>query len=214
MNRRIVAIALTAAFASGVVVGHYAAPRELGVSRQGFERSNKPIADANAVSRSSDIPQTGSSEVSTSSFSEESMILAIQDAAAHPANGHLYAELSNLVRKLDAGKIPLVIDAIQAVPNQRERNTLMSMLISRWAETDPPSALAYLQAKGGKAEKNRLLSSVVTTWAQHDAAAAMTWVTQLPASPERSQAAQSLVSVLVEANAKAALTFARSLSIS
>src|SRR6516225_12348821 len=116
MNRCIVAIAVTAAFAGGVVVGHYAPPRELKVSRQGFERSNKAIADANAASRSSDIPQAGSAEVSTSSLPEESMILAIQDAAAHPANRHLYAEISNLVRKLDAGKIRPVIDAIQAVP--------------------------------------------------------------------------------------------------
>src|SRR6516164_4901121 len=103
MNRRIVAFAVAAAFASGVVVGHYAAPRELGVSTQGFERINKPIAGASTAPSSSDIPQTSSSEESTSSFSEETMVLAIQDAAAHPANGHLYAQLSKLVSKLDPG---------------------------------------------------------------------------------------------------------------
>jgi hypothetical protein len=100
MNHRIVAIAVTAAFASGLVVGHYAGPRDLKVSRQGVERTNKPIAGASA----------------------------------------------------------------------------------RWAEADPPGALAYVQAKGGRAENNRLLSSVVRTWTQQNAAAAMTWVTHLQAA--------------------------------
>jgi hypothetical protein len=213
MNHRIVAIAVTAAFASGLVVGHYAGPRDVKVSRQGVERINKPIAGASTVPSNLDIPQTSNVEVSTSS-SAESIIAAIQEAAAHPANGQLHAELSKLVRKLDPEKIRPVIDAIQAVPNQRERNTFMSILISHWAEADPPGALAYVQAKGGAAENNRLLSTVVTTWAQHDAAAAMTWVAQLPASRERSQAAQSLVSVLAEKNPTDALNFARSLAMS
>ena len=103
MNHRIVAIAVTAAFASGLVVGHYAGPRDLKVSRQGVERTNKPIARASTAPSNLDIPQASSVEVSASS-SAESIIGAIQNAAAHPANGQLYAQLSKLVSKLDPGK--------------------------------------------------------------------------------------------------------------
>src|SRR4026209_2542378 len=98
MNHRIVAIAVTAAFASGLLVGHYAGPRDLKVSRQGVERTNKPIAGASTAPSNLEIAQTSSVEISASS-SAESIIATIQNAAAHPANGQLYAQLSKLVSK-------------------------------------------------------------------------------------------------------------------
>src|SRR5678810_197268 len=64
MNHRIVAIAVTAAFASGLVVGHFAGPHDLKVSTQGVEKINKPIAGASTAPSNLDIPQASSVEVS------------------------------------------------------------------------------------------------------------------------------------------------------
>ena len=58
MNHRIAAIAAAAAFASGLVVGHYASPRERKISTEGLEGANKPIVAANTAiddARNSDI---------------------------------------------------------------------------------------------------------------------------------------------------------------
>src|SRR3954452_3248859 len=197
MNHRIAAIAAAAAFASGLVVGRYASPREQKISTAALQGANKPIVPANTGSREADIPRTSSVDVSAS-VSAENLIYAIQKAVAHPGDRQLYSEISDIINALDPGNVRRVVDAIEHLPNPRKRNVFMSMLISRWAEADPPAALAYVRTKGVGAENNDLLSSIVTTWAENDAAAVTTWVTQLPAGQERSQAVQSLVSVLAE----------------
>ena len=109
----------------------------------------------------------------------KNIIVAIENAAAHPGNRQVYTEVNELIENLDSKDVRPVIDAIQHLPNPRERNTFMSMLITRWAEGDPRGALDYAQSENA-AEKGWLVAEVVGTWAEHDSAAAMAWVTQLP----------------------------------
>src|SRR4030095_8616506 len=123
----------------------------------------------------------------------ENIIGAIENAAAHPGNRQLYSEVNDLIENLDPKDVRPVIDAIQHLPNARERNTFMSMLIVRWAEGDPRGALDYAQTENA-AEKGWLVAEVIGTWAEHDSAAAMALVTQTPPGSERTGDLQSLPS--------------------
>src|SRR5436190_17635180 len=96
MNYRIAGIAAAFAFASGLVVGHYASPRERKISTERLEGANKPIVAANAASRESNISRTSSVDVSASA-SAENLIHAIQNAVAHLEDRQLYSEVSDLI---------------------------------------------------------------------------------------------------------------------
>jgi hypothetical protein len=139
----------------------------------------------------------------------ENIIVAIENAAAHLGNRQIYSEVNELIENLDPKDVRPVIDAIQHLPSQRERNTFVSMLITRWAEGDPRGALDYAQTEDA-AKNGGLVAEVIATWAEHDSAAAMAWVTQTPPGSERNGALQSLVSALVEKDPQGALSFASS----
>lgn len=109
-----------------------------------------------------------------------------------------------MIDSLDVQNVRPVIDAVERLQDQRQKKMAPAMLISRWAEADPQSALAYAQAQeNGTA--NWLLPEVITTWAEHDSVAATAWVMA------RDRALQSLVPVLAEADPKRALDFLRTL---
>src|SRR6476646_3505170 len=207
MKHPIFAVVTSATFVAGVIVGHYAIPRSVRLSAP---------APANEIS-------TGSSERASPTLSisapnqfdpaaslSENIIVAIENAAAHPGNRQIYSEVNELIENLDPKDVRLVIDAIQHLPDPRERNTFMSMLIARWAEGDPRGALDYAQTENA-AGKGWLVGEVVGTWAEHDSAAAMAWVTQTPPGSERKGALQSLVSALVEKDRQGALSFVQAL---
>jgi len=52
---------------------------------------------------------------------------------AHPSDRHRYLDASKLIDGIDPKNIRSVIDAFQAVPNQREKSVYLSMLLARWA---------------------------------------------------------------------------------
>src|SRR3954454_5061386 len=112
MNHRIAAIAATVAFASGLVVGHYASPRERKISTERLAGAYKPTVAANAAPREPDIPRTSSVDVSAS-VSAENLIYAIQRAVTHPAERQLYSEISDVINALDPGNVRRVVDAIE-----------------------------------------------------------------------------------------------------
>lgn len=203
-----IASAVTVAFAAGIIIGHYALPTASKASASAFP-NDKQTTSASRVR--SDASPDSSAPATGGSSPEENLIGAIKIAVAHHANEHVYSELNELIDALDPKSVRPVMDAVQKLPNQREKNTFLSMLISRWAEADPQVALAYAQTKGTGAEDSWLVRDVVTSWAENDSAAATTWVTQLPPGQERKRALQSLVSVLAEEDPQGALNFLQSL---
>ena len=209
MKHPIFAVATTATFVAGVVVGHYAMPRSVRLSAPALSAANE--ISTRSSERTSQTPSISASDkADPAASSSENIIGAIENAAAHPGNRQLYSEVNELIENLDPKDVRPVIDAIQHLPNPRERNTFMSMLIARWAEGDPRGALDYAQTENA-AEKGWLVAEVVGIWAEHDSAAAMAWVTQTPPGSERNGALLSLVSALVEKDPQGALTFLQAL---
>ena len=209
MKHPIFAVATTATFVAGVIVGHYAMPRSVRLSAPALNAANE-ISTRSSERTSPTLSISAPNQFDPAASLSENIIGAIENAAAHPGNRQLYSEVNDLIENLDPKDVRPVIDAIQHLPNPRERNTFMSMLITRWAEGDPRGALDYAQTENA-AEKGWLVGEVVGTWAEHDSAAAMAWVTQTPPGSERNGALQSLVSALVEKDPRGALSFLQAL---
>src|SRR6187200_886990 len=123
MKHPIFAAVATATFVAGVIVGHYAMPRSV-------------MHWAPTLSAANEISTPSSERTSTPSISapdqfdpaaslSENIIGAIEHAAAHPGNRQVYSEVNELIENLDPKDVRPVIDAIQHLPNPRERNTFM-----------------------------------------------------------------------------------------
>ena len=130
---------------------------------------------------------------------------------AGPSDRHSYLEATKLIDGIDPKNIRPVIDAIQALPNQREKSIYLSMLVARWAEGEPQAALAYAQTTGPASDRRLMVSAAVRAWAEKDANAANAWVLQLPPGQERDYASQAVVSSLAETDPQAALTMLQTL---
>src|SRR5205085_2043267 len=117
MNHRVILIIATAGFVSGLVVGHYASPREFKIISS--SATNKPGATVSISAQKDANPHPNILDIAASA-SPDKMIVAIQNAAAHPANHQLYSELSELINALDPQNVRPVVDAVQRLPGQRE----------------------------------------------------------------------------------------------
>ena len=105
------------------------------------------ISTRSSERTSQTLPISASDPADPAAPLSENIIVAIENAAAHPGNRQLYSEVNELIENLDPKDVRPVMDAIQHLPNARERNTFMSMLIVRWAEGDPRGALDYAQTE-------------------------------------------------------------------
>ena len=151
MKHRIVAIATTATFVAGVIFGHYVIPGPVKLSAPALNAANE-ISTRSSERTSPTPPISVPNQFDPAASLSENIIGAIENAAAHPGNRQVYSEVNELIENLDPKDVRPVIDAVQHVPSQRERNTFMSMLIVRWAEGDPRGALDY--ARTENAAKN------------------------------------------------------------
>src|SRR4029077_7678486 len=179
MKHPIFAVATTATFVAGVLVGHYAMPRSARLSAP-------PLTAANETStRSSQrTSPTTSKQFDPAASSSEIVIVAIENAATHPGNRQVYSEVNDLVKNLDPKDVRPVVDAIQRLPNPRERNTFMSMLVTYWAEHDSAAAIAWVTQTPPGSERNGALQSLVSALVEKDPQGALNFVQALPAADQ------------------------------
>ncbi len=164
MNRLIILIgcATAAGFVAGITVGRNlllpAAP-----SKPHPHSTNAASITAQSSPRSK-TTSVGDFDIATGdSSSEEDIIIAIRTVLSHPADRRTYRRIHDLVRGLGPSKVHSVLKAVQQLPNHREKNILISTLISQWADAEPEAALAYAREHGTKGETNWLISDVVTS---------------------------------------------------
>ncbi|MEO7167884.1 MAG: hypothetical protein ABI016_12740, partial [Chthoniobacterales bacterium] len=110
---------------------------------------------------------------------------------ARPSDRRGYREASRLVDGLDPKNVRPVIDALQGMPNLREKSFYLAMLIARWAEGEPQAAVNYAQTTGNAADRKVTVAAAVRAWAEKDATAAQAWAMQMPPGQERDRALQS-----------------------
>ena len=181
MNHRILALVATTTFVGGLMVGHYGLPRGRTVMTPLAKNEAAP-SSPNSFSQPCPTSQPDRFE-SGDSLPASNIIDAIENSVAHPADQHLYGEVRHLIESVDAKDIPAAVDTILRLPNQRERNMFISMLISRWASTDPTTAgQRALQLPPGPI-RDMALQVVIARWCEHSAEAAYAWANTLSAGP-------------------------------
>src|SRR4051812_5231676 len=118
----------------------------------------------------------------TSSSAAE-IIAKIKEALSHPGSRHTYATFSKLSETVDASNVRELLTFVQTLPKPQEKSMLVSLFVARWAELDPPAAIAYAQGLPAGVTRNWALTSAVSGWAERDPTGATAWVQQLPAGP-------------------------------
>ena len=96
MKHRVVAIATTATFVAGVIVGHYALPRSVRLSAPALSAANE--ISTRSSERTSPTPSiSATNQFDPAAPLSEDIIGAIENAAAHPGNRQVYSEVNELI---------------------------------------------------------------------------------------------------------------------
>ncbi len=199
----------------GIAIGHYAFPLQK-ISPAQYQTSvpTKRVV----ISPTSSLPSTKSalppivdSKESAPDSSSKNLIANLQAILAQPGNRRAYAAFSKLTDSINEKNVHEVIAFAAKQSKAQEKNTLISLILGRWAEFDPKAAIDYAQSVPPGVERNRALSGAINGWAEHDATAAITWAQQLPAGQTRDRAIQTVVSTLADNNPSAALDFMQNL---
>ena len=115
MKHPIFAVATTATFVAGVIVGHYAMPRSVRLSAPALNAANE-ISTRSSERTSPTLSISAPNQFDPAAPLSENIIGAIENAAAHPGNRQLYSEVNDLIENLDPKDVRPVIDAIQHLP--------------------------------------------------------------------------------------------------
>ena len=180
-------LAVAAAFLAGLAIGRYTIPhlqnRSAPVSLQ-INSLGENSAPVRLIGPAAATPfPLASAQPGSAPVSAETIIAGLKNAMAGPSDRHSYLEASKLIDGIDPKNMRPVIDAIQALPNQREKSIYLACWCARWAEGEPQAALAYAQTTGPASDRRLMVSAAVRAWAEKDATAANAWVLQLPPGP-------------------------------
>jgi len=208
-------LAVAAAFLAGLAIGRYTIPylqnRSGPVSLQ-INSLGENSAPVRLIGPAAALPlPLASAQPGSAPVTAETIISGLKNAMAGPSDRHSYLEATKLIDGIDPKNMRPVINAIQVLPNQREKSIYLSMLVARWAEGEPQAALAYAQTTGPASDRRLMVSAAVRAWAEKDANGANAWVLQLPPGQERDYASQAVVSSLAETDPQAALTMLQTL---
>ena len=130
-------LAVAVAFLAGLAVGRYTTADRANTSPPSASESDSLGDDLGPVRLVVPTPVApiGQAKLASNagSPSTATIVAALKNAMAHPSDRHGYLEASKLIDGIDPKNIRSVIDAFQAVPNQREKSVYLSMLLARWA---------------------------------------------------------------------------------
>ena len=206
-------IAITALL-TGVFIGRYtSSSTQVVPSRQNTRDSTEAAANSLSpapVSRHTPGSASDSKETVVAASSED-IISKIQTALTRSGSRHTYATFSKIAETVDATNVRDVLAFVQTLRKPQEKTMLISLFVGRWAELEPPAAIAYAQTIPAGTARNWAITSAVGGWAEKDPSAATAWAQQLPAGPARDQALQTIVSSLADKDPPAALTFLETL---
>jgi len=145
-------LAVVAAFLAGLAIGRYTIPqiqnRSGPVSLQ-INSLGENSAPVRLIGPAAAPPfPLASAQPGSAPVTAETIIAGLKNAMAGPSDRHGYLEATKLIDGIDPKNMRPVINAIQVLPNQREKSIYLSMLVARWAEGEAQAALAYAQATG------------------------------------------------------------------
>ena len=195
--------------AAGIVIGrqplrHAAAPNS----------NPQPTAPGSNTASNSKPPETAKPKPRASApraAVDQSKIMTFEEAAAAiqaaRTEGNQSARFRSLQKIANTAALadtPKVLTLANAITSRDLKASFVSILIGRWAESDPVAAITYAQGLTKVQEREQAIVSALEVWAKHDAAAALAWFQQLPQGGWRNQAAGNIVSAMAQENPRGA----------
>jgi hypothetical protein len=120
-------------------------------------------------SRSADSPTANATASSGSApRSLDEIVAKLRQAITDPNFSRSGQNLFEAMQHLAPADIPTVLDQLKAPTGQRNFYAVLSVLMPRWAESDPAAALAYAQALPRANERQMALAAVFSGWARRD----------------------------------------------
>jgi RNA polymerase sigma factor (sigma-70 family) len=103
--------------------------------------------------------------------------------------------------------------ALEELPNQQGKKSIMALLIARWAESNPADALTWAKNQTNTADRNAYMQAVFTNWPSKDLLAALDAVKQVNEVYMRNNIEADLLARLSSSDPKQALDILRSLPV-
>ena len=205
-------------FLAGLAIGRYTLPRNPDMSAPIVVETDS-LGENYASVRLGPNAATASSgrssgKKSSAALSTEAIIASLRSAMGRPSDRHSYLEASKLIDGIDPKKIRPVIDAFQALPNQREKSIYLSMLVARWAEAEPQTALAFAQTTSHPSSQIARLRRSPFPGRKKIRRPRTPGPCNSPPGQDRDPALQAVISSLAESDPQAALAMLQTLPAS
>ena len=114
-------------------------------------------------------------------------------------------DLYDVIGKMSPGEVSSAISLAQRMTGQ-DRDTLLPMLVGKWAETDPQAAVKFALGLDRNARFGATRAAM-NIWAASDPQAAMAWAQALPPGDQRNSALYGLVATVAKRDPAAAMQF-------
>ena len=209
MNQKskwIVAVA-AALFIAGVVIGHYAVPTSV---KKNIAAEPTPTSKLSST-RISKTQSLGKTDADPSRPQEPDIFARIKELLARSRDGQRRERFNEIAQLIDEKNVRDVLAYAQRIEGKRQRYALTLLVIGRWAEFDPQSAIVYAQNDAPASVRNWATASALHSWAQRDRSAATAWAQQLPLGQVRDQTIQVILASLAEQDPQSAFTVLQNL---
>lgn len=151
-----------------------------------------------------------STEIATAPHAADFTSL-ILDSKDNRSTDEWQTRLQRGIAELSISDIPLALDGLKNVTDLRERSSILTQILRRWAELEPRAAFDYLNALGEGEIKAQAMTEVARIVARSDPEYLADKAATMPANRARRELVQELTKGWAETDVRAALAWAEQL---
>lgn len=138
--------------------------------------------------------------------SNQEISAAIREALKTPDAGLRFSILEAAVKKVEVSGIPAIFEMSDSLYDEQLIRSLRSMLMIRWLDYDPKTAIEYARKLGNLCEdRGHSAAQAACLWARKDPSAAIAWVESLPSGYMKNQARSQIAVDLAQRDPAIAL---------
>ncbi len=157
----------------------------------------RPMANLPPVSSAQELPKPTDEEAQNS---ESAIISALRE----PNELRRVHDLMEAVSQMGLREITSALALAQKLPAQ-ERESLMPVLVARWAEIDPAAAAQFALTIPESVSRSMTMRATLGVWIATSPEAAMAWASSLPPGQQRSRTITDVLSALAQRDPVSAL---------
>src|SRR5437763_10215937 len=139
-------------------------------------RSNQSSAvstNAATVQNNSDSKDNSRADFVAGSQSDRDIYSQIKDSLTSNGTARLYDSFGRFSNLIDQKNVRDVLAFADKIPKKEQKDALTSLVIARWAEFDPKSALEFARDISTLSSRTSAMGNALSAWAQRDSASAI-----------------------------------------